>query len=84
VFGDNCVSRLSFVFIMVMSKKRMVLSVSSSIVNFIVGIMSLNCACTPFMLVPLPHTFNVKNTTHLIADPKEIKVNPDLNFPPLT
>jgi hypothetical protein len=30
--------------------------------------------------IPLPYTFNVKNTTHLIADLKEIQVDPDLKF----
>jgi Tfp pilus assembly protein PilO len=30
--------------------------------------------------IPLQYTFNVKNTTHLIADIKGIQVDPDLKF----
>jgi hypothetical protein len=30
--------------------------------------------------IPLPYTFNVINTTHTIAELKEIQVDPDLKF----
>jgi hypothetical protein len=32
------------------------------------------------MFIPLPNTFNVRNSTHLITDLKEIPVDSDLRF----